>query len=243
MNEETQKEVELAVRRLFSADAGQYRQYLEAQFSQLKWALGVLLVLVSGVIIYFSGRTYSEVRSFAENQVNERVVDVIFNDKARTKLDDRVTFTIQSSNTQARISELVEKQVRTIVDAEVGKRLNAAFAEQLAVLKTNDLKTSLLPRGIIIPWLARETMPTGWAVCDGGNGTPDLRGKFLMGTDSTKDVGTTGGSTSHTHAVYKNPSSPDGNGFQGEGSRCTIGRTSEVENLPPYFKVIYIIKL
>lgn len=37
---------------------------------------------------------------------------------------------------------------------------------------------NLLPRGVIVAWNS-EAAPTGWALCDGQNGTPDLRGRFI----------------------------------------------------------------
>jgi microcystin-dependent protein len=37
---------------------------------------------------------------------------------------------------------------------------------------------NLLPRGVIVAWNG-TTAPAGWAVCDGQNGTPDLRGRFI----------------------------------------------------------------
>lgn len=37
-----------------------------------------------------------------------------------------------------------------------------------------------IPQGGIIMW-SGQTPPTGWALCDGGNNTPDLRGRFIVG--------------------------------------------------------------
>ena len=36
-------------------------------------------------------------------------------------------------------------------------------------------------------------LPSGWAVCDGLNGTPDLRDKFVIGAGGTRYPGNTGG--------------------------------------------------
>lgn len=41
-------------------------------------------------------------------------------------------------------------------------------------------------------------IPSGWQLCDGTNGTPDLRGKFIMGSD---EAGVTGGSNEHNHLI------------------------------------------
>lgn len=40
-----------------------------------------------------------------------------------------------------------------------------------------------------------------WQVCDGTNGTPDLRDRVPLGASATKAKGTAGGSATHTHTV------------------------------------------
>lgn len=40
-------------------------------------------------------------------------------------------------------------------------------------------------KGIIVMWSGSiATIPVGWALCDGTNGTPDLRSKFVVGASS-----------------------------------------------------------
>ena len=48
--------------------------------------------------------------------------------------------------------------------------------------------------------------PSGWAFCDGQNGTPDLRDRFIVGSGSTYSLNATGGSAdatlvSHSHTT------------------------------------------
>jgi len=53
--------------------------------------------------------------------------------------------------------------------------------------------------GMIMYWNGTTgTIPTGYILCDGTAGTPDLRDKFVVGAGSTYIVATTGGSTSTT---------------------------------------------
>jgi len=55
--------------------------------------------------------------------------------------------------------------------------------------------------GMICMWLGDlAEIPTLWALCDGDNGTFDMRGKYLKSTAIQENIGATGGSNSHTHA-------------------------------------------
>ena len=64
-----------------------------------------------------------------------------------------------------------------------------------------------IPSGIITLWSgASDAVPTGWALCDGQNGTPDLRNRFIVGAGSTYAVGATGGSNTVTLTTAQMPS-------------------------------------
>lgn len=60
--------------------------------------------------------------------------------------------------------------------------------------------------GMIMLWSGSiASIPSGWALCDGTNGTPNLRDRFIVGAGSSYAVGATGGTAdavvvSHTHA-------------------------------------------
>jgi hypothetical protein len=67
--------------------------------------------------------------------------------------------------------------------------------------------STAFPSGGIIIWSGSAvSIPGGWVLCDGLNGTPDLRDRFVVGAGSTYAVGATGGSAnavlvSHTHTA------------------------------------------
>jgi len=64
-----------------------------------------------------------------------------------------------------------------------------------------------LPAGVITIWSGSSgAIPTGWLLCNGTSGTPDLRDKFVVGAGSTYAVAATGGSAnatlvSHSHTI------------------------------------------
>ena len=64
-----------------------------------------------------------------------------------------------------------------------------------------------VPIGGIIIWSgAQNAIPSGWALCDGNSGRPDLRSRFVIGAGGNYSVNSTGGSedavnVSHTHTT------------------------------------------
>jgi hypothetical protein len=45
-------------------------------------------------------------------------------------------------------------------------------------------------------------IPAGWLLCNGANGTPDLRDRFIVGAANGANPGATGGIGTHTHAAH-----------------------------------------
>ena len=76
----------------------------------------------------------------------------------------------------------------------------------------NDKQGSLnfLPKGSIIAFYG-NIIPLGWRICDGNNGTPDLRGRFILGEGqgtglTNRIMGQTGGEESVTLTINQMPS-------------------------------------
>lgn len=60
--------------------------------------------------------------------------------------------------------------------------------------------SSYVPRGCILMWTGNN-VPDGWALCDGTNSTPDLRGRFVMAANAEHPLGEMGGTSTHAHIV------------------------------------------
>lgn len=117
----------------------------------------------------------------------------------------------------------------------------------------------LVPSGGIILWKGTiATIPSGWALCDGTNGTPDLRDKFIVGaiSDSESQSMTTiegsplktGGSKNYAITLEADGSTiadSEGNGGTFEKS-AQVARSLDSNNLnvlPPYYALAYVMKL
>ena len=62
------------------------------------------------------------------------------------------------------------------------------------VTRYNKSLDNSIPKGTILPWYgALGSIPSGFALCNGANGTPDLRDRFLVGAGYSYGLGNIGG--------------------------------------------------
>ena len=72
---------------------------------------------------------------------------------------------------------------------------------------TNQTPGGGIPAGGIIMWSGSvANIPSGWYLCNGSYGTPDLRDRFVIGAGSSYNPGATGGATSVTLSTSNMPS-------------------------------------
>lgn len=75
------------------------------------------------------------------------------------------------------------------------------------ILQNAPASAPAVPAGVILLWSGSTgSVPAGWLLCDGTNGTPDLRDRFIIGAGNTYAVNATGGTAdavvvSHTHSA------------------------------------------
>lgn len=75
------------------------------------------------------------------------------------------------------------------------------------ILQNSTAVGDTIPSGLIAIWSGSTgSIPSGWNLCDGSNGTPNLRDSFVIGAGNNYAVGATGGSAnsvvvSHTHTA------------------------------------------
>jgi microcystin-dependent protein len=73
--------------------------------------------------------------------------------------------------------------------------------------------------GMIMLWSgSTSSVPSGWRLCDGGGGTPDLRDRFVVGAGNSYDVNATGGSKdaiaiSHSHTASTSVTTKSQSGY------------------------------
>lgn len=185
---------------------------------------------------------------------NKEVIDTITS--KRVNRWDYAADNLQDYSVEAMASAVNNLIDRTNAEAEKLLRLE----EETTLISEKVEELPSIPTGLICMW-SGTVIPDGWALCNGENGTPDLRDRFVIGSGSSYLTGDTGGSdsidTSHTHdysgttdgSIYCNISTNAGNTYYAthrhdhtySGTTHSGGDVHSI--LPPYFALAYIMKL
>ncbi|MEE9443584.1 MAG: hypothetical protein V3V99_13045 [candidate division Zixibacteria bacterium] len=94
--------------------------------------------------------------------------------------------------------------VRIDTNPEISPRIrlvSVPYAYKAIQADTATFARNGIPAGVIVMWSGTlDDIPDGWALCDGSNGTPNLRDKFIKSIpNNSTDPGAIGGSLSHGH--------------------------------------------
>lgn len=107
---------------------------------------------------------------------------------------------------------------------------------------------------MIVSWQGSiATIPDGWALCDGNEGRPNLRNKFVIGASPTKAPLSTGGSGSHIHSFTGDGHRHDYRGGTDDNIGFGYREVSQFSNAtgtfppeahePPYYSLAFIVKV
>lgn len=108
--------------------------------------------------------------------------------------------------------------------------------------------------GMILLWSGSVgSIPSGFHLCDGTAGTPDLRDRFIVGAGSSYNPDDAGGAASHVHAfsgdghthyIPENAAISSGTAYSHTTSEgYAEGSTDSTDHRPPYYALCYIMFL
>ena len=195
----------------------------------------------------FDERIKTNTTNIATNKTNisTNATNIAANTAEITKLKSRVT--VNETNITANTAEI--------------KNIN----EKITNIKTNiTALQDAMPVGSIIMYNGKaEEIPSGWAICDGTNGTPNLLDRFIL---ASTYCGGTGGNSQITLSVSQLPP------HRHRLKKCWYGKSDNADDrqvvrwddsvstndqilteetgfglpiniMPPYYRLIYIMKV
>jgi len=81
-----------------------------------------------------------------------------------------------------------------------------SLVEEGVIFPDSSVQGIAFPSSGILMWYGDiNNIPPGWFLCNGSNGTPDLRNRFVVGAGDSYAVGATGGSNSVTLTLPQVP--------------------------------------
>jgi hypothetical protein len=112
---------------------------------------------------------------------------------------------------------------------------------------STDLTATLFFSGAILLWYGSvASIPSGWHLCDGMNGTPDLRDRFIVG--ARQDVG--GNAKTYVDSTWTKTGGDVVHSHSGDTGMVNYGFAfdalsgiDDAFHLPPYYALAYIMKL
>lgn len=165
----------------------------------------------------------------------------------------------------------LKNQEHFAIEAELN--IDSLYNNRLVVENLNiNGNLNILPKGSILIW-NNLTAPSGWNICDGTNGTPDLRGRMLLGMGqgnglTARQLGQTGGEETHALSTDEVPQHSHTSAIYGfsdylksamlDGADCAnpitgplggykatnpAGSGTPHNNMPPFVSLNYIMKL
>ncbi|MBP2629671.1 MAG: hypothetical protein H6Q70_299 [Firmicutes bacterium] len=202
----------------------------------------------------------------AAKLTNARKVSLEGDATGSSTFDGSADVTIQVDVLSADVATKLET-ARTINGVEFdGTKDITITVDTVGGYKPNDL----MPLGAVIMWSGSiDTIPSKWALCNGSNGTPDLRDKFVVGAGKSYSLGATGGEAKHTLSINEMPSHNHNFMLRAQGDTTStatpvyndilktpsselqnyqvntsyIGGNQSHENRPPYYALAYIIRI
>lgn len=181
-------------------------------------------------------------------------------------------YTISSNNSAFTVSTTVPQEWTSLVARDLPTSSISGTIVGSSVPAPGSAQNDSLPIGSIVIWSGTvASIPTGWQLCDGTNGTPDLRDRFVVG--ARQDVGSiaetnvsgaltkTGGEAQHTLTIDEMP--PHSHSYRywtawyfsgsselgAKGSyddnhqTSTVGGGKPHNILPPYYALCFIMKV
>lgn len=206
------------------------------------------------------------INEFILKELNKQQIFLIRTDKSIPKISSNGFELLKEDKVITKIGNLSEDQEglysylgmfqNLFYTSDYNLSLNEDSSKVASTEWTQNLIRNLLPIGTIVAFKG-DTIPQGWHICDGQEGTPDLRDKYIKGRDLNSS-NLEGGSdqilldstnlTIDNVKYYQNDNVQDDNGNWIIMAAKTMSSFTPLEKLPvkiepKYYSLVFIMKI
>jgi microcystin-dependent protein len=198
-----------------------FRIYTDQTAGTLKWSEQQTVTVDKGYFSVLLGEgadAYSEARPalsslFTGVDASERYIGITVKGIGAGDSDEDILprlklITSPYAFMATRASALVDSTGVDMITVTAGTGINVNGAVTATTINASTVTgNGTIPIGGIIMWSgSTATVPSGWALCNGQNGTPNLQDRFVVGAGSGYSVGALGGAAAVTLNAAQMPS-------------------------------------
>ncbi len=194
---ENKEELELEVRRILASEVEGHRSFLQSQFRNLTWGIGILFTVGAIIFSFLFGRSIDESREHLISTIDTKVVDYRIVESFKKKLEEFISIAVERAIDEEKTKEKIavyiaaatkkaveqaKKEAEDSLKESIEDTLTKTVKEEISqtkILNASQLieKTSM-PRGAVISF-NREACPHGWEEYEAAYG------RFIRGTDKS----------------------------------------------------------
>jgi hypothetical protein len=183
------EELELEVRRILANEVEGHRNFLQSQFRNLTWGLGILFTVASIIFVFIFGKSIDESKATLISTIDSKVVDYRIVESFKDKLNEFINIAVEGAvdddNTTKKINLKVNELAKNSllsVTTDIENKLLATVNEQ--IIKSTNLNASeiigkvSMPSGAVIAF-NKTKCPIGWTEY------MPAQGRFIRGIDKS----------------------------------------------------------
>jgi hypothetical protein len=187
MNEK--EELELEVRRILASEVEGHRTFLQAQFRNLTWAIGILFTVGAIIFTFLFGKSIDESKDQLISTIDAKVVDYRIVESFKKKLEEYINIAVDKAVVDDATKKKIDTQISESTKSAVAK-VETDIEDKLISTVTQEVSRSqslnaqqliekvTMPRSAVLAF-NRKSCPPGWEEYT------KAYGRFVRGIDKS----------------------------------------------------------
>ncbi|MCG8424475.1 MAG: hypothetical protein MJE77_41815 [Proteobacteria bacterium] len=189
---EKNEELELEVRRILATEVESHRAFLQSQFRNLTWGIGILFTVGAIIFTFLFGKSIDESKEQLVSTIDAKVVDYRIVESFKKRLDEFIKIAVDSAvndeKTRKKIDEQLDLSTKNAVSRaanDIDHKLATAMTERVTSVQslnaTEIIRKVSLPSGAVLSF-NRGRCPPGWREYG------PAYGRFIRGIDRSGSI-------------------------------------------------------